>query len=565
MYIVSILGINSIFHDSSSSLITQDSIYSSEEERFTGIKHAKKASYYNSWMLPYNAINACLKDTNLKLKDIDYIGYSFDPDSLKIDKKNEKYTKEWFLYSLTKKIPDLIINESPLQKDILKRLTVINSNWKFYFIEHHLTHAASSFFVSTFENAAILSIDGIGEKTCTLMASGQNNKIKKIKEILYPNSLGYFYEEITKFLGFQRNNDEYKIMALASYGKPKYYNELRKLIVLKPEGEYQVNINFKKPNILGLREFRDIFGNPRLWDAELTERHLDIACSAQKILEDTVLHILNWLYKKTKTKNLCLAGGVALNCVLNERISNDSSFENIFIQPAANDAGTSLGAALWIKHEILNHPREFAMEHAYLGPEFDDSEIKNKLITAKIKFKKSKNICNETARFISEGKIIGWFQGRMEFGPRALGNRSILADPRIPEMKDIVNKIKGRENFRPLAPSILEEFTQEYFENDEPSPFMLFARKVKSDKTDKIPAVVHVDGTARLQTVNKKQNPLFYQLIQEFYKISGIPIVLNTSFNYKGKPIVCNIEQAIDCFFNSGLDILILGNYIIFK
>ncbi len=552
-------------------------LLSAEEERFTGIRHGKEASPYGSWLLPFHSIHYCLKEADMTLEEIDHIGYSFKPwvklsrnlpdilfSLLKGDLNFAQ--RELAYYYFNKKIPEFLIKEAPRDPSIRSRFILSGKpKWKFHFVGHHIAHAASSFFVSPFEEAALLSIDGIGETTCTLLGIGYDNRIKKIKEINYPHSLGFFYEEITKFLGFQRNHDEYKVMALAAYGKPKYYNELRKLVALKPEGDYRVNIDFRKGTLFGVKELHDVLGAPRIVGGKITERHADIAASAQKVLEDTVLHVLEWLFKKTKTRNLCMAGGVVLNCVMNERIRNESDFENLFIQPAANDAGTALGAALWINHAILNKHREYVMEDVYLGPEFSDSEIETHLNTNKIPYYKSLNVARESAQLIAKGKVVGWFQGRMEFGPRALGNRSILADPRDPRMKDKINRIKGREDFRPVAPAILEEEACNFFKASEPSPFMLFARKVKPSKVNSIPSAVHIDGTARLQTVSRKQNALFYELIKEFYLIAGIPVVINTSLNYKGKPIVCTTEQAIECFYNSGLDYMVLGNCIINK
>lgn len=574
---MNILGINSVFHETAASLLTCESIFSIEEERFTGIRHGKEASPYGSWLLPFHSINYCLKENDLTLEEIDHIAYSFNPWlKLKHNLPDIVFSllrgnlnlaqKELAYYYFNKKIPEFLIKEAPRDPSIRSRFILSGEpKWKFHFVGHHIAHAASSFFVSPFEEAALLSIDGIGETTCTFLGIGYDNRIKKIKEINYPHSLGFFYEEITKFLGFQRNHDEYKVMALAAYGTPKYCNELRKLVALKPEGDYRVNIDFRKGTLFGVKELHAVLGSPRIVGGKITERHADIAASAQKILEDTVLHVLSRLYKQTKTRNLCMAGGVALNCVMNERIRNESPFENIFIQPAANDAGTALGAALWINHAILNKHREYVMKNVYLGPEFSDFEIEAHLISNNILYQKSLNVARDSANLIANGKVIGWFQGRMEFGPRALGNRSILADPRDPSMKNKINRIKGREEFRPVAPSILEEETGNFFESSEPSPFMLFVRKVKPSKTNSIPAAVHIDGTARLQTVSRKQNALFYELIKEFYLIAGIPVVINTSLNYKGKPIVCTIEQAIECFYNSGLDYMVLGNCIISK
>jgi carbamoyltransferase len=566
---MNILGINGAFHESAAALIRSDeTYYAAEEERFTGVRHAKKASPYGSWILPFHAINWCLKEVDITLDEVDHIAYSFEPQILKESiKRGERFSKEWFFQYFNKNIPGFLRNEAPLNLEMQKRFVTLESSpsWEFHFVEHHLAHAASAFLVSPFDKAAILSVDGIGEKTCTLMAIGDDTEIKKIKEIQYPNSLGYFYEEVTKYLGFQRNNDEYKVMALAAYGKPKYYDLMRKLVDLKPQGEYTIKIDFKRHSILGIKELCDLLGVTRHWESEIQERHMDIAASVQKILEDTVLHMLDWLYNETKLPNLCLAGGVALNCVMNERIRRDSPFKNIFVQPAANDAGTALGASLLVYHSILKRPKKFVMQDVYIGPAYSDEEIQMKLNSAKLSYRRSKDIARDCARLISEGNIVGWFQGRMEFGPRALGNRSILADPRNAEFRDVINKIKGRENFRPLAPSVLEEKAGDYFEDCFCSPFMQFTRKVKSSRKGEIPAVVHTDGTARVQTVNKSQNLLFYRLLEDFFQITGIPMVINTSLNYQGKSIVCTIEQAIDCFFNCGIDYMALGSYLLSK
>ena len=397
------------------------------------------------------------------------------------------------------------------------------------------------------------------------MAIGAGTKIGKVKQLLYPNSLGFFYEEITTFLGFQRNHDEYKVMALAAYGKPRYYDNLKRLLRKTRDGGYEVKIDFRRSFLFGAQELHKELGTPRLWGTPLNERHADIAASAQKLLEETVLHMVSWLRKSGGTENLCLAGGVSLNCVLTERIRQESGFKRVWVQPAANDAGTSLGAALWVWHSILNQPRQYLMSDAYLGPEFGEAEIEEQLLKNRNNYKLVPDIARECAELISQGKTVGWFQGRMEWGPRALGNRSILADPRDPGMRDKLNCIKGREDFRPLAPAIIEEFVGDYFDCDEPSPFMLFARTVKPHQRKRIPAVVHVDGSARVQTVNKQDNPLLHELIVEFNKITGIPLLVNTSLNYKGKPIVCTVEQAIDCFYNSGLDYLALGRFLLSK
>lgn len=573
-----IMGINSVFHDSAACLLSEgDLIAAAEEERFTQVRHAKVGTPYSSWILPFHAINYCLEQADMTISDLDHIAYSFQP-SLRffrnlpmiiravVTGKWERVAREIGCWYFNQRVAKFLFEGAPRNPSMRRRFVLAGTpKWKLHFVEHHLAHAASAFFVSPFEDAAILSADGIGETTCTLMAVGRGKTIEKLKEIHYPHSLGFFYEEITKFLGFQRNHDEYKVMGLAAYGKPRFYEELKKLIALRPGGEYQVNIDFRRPSLFGAQELHGVLGSPRLWGSPLTERHADIAASAQKVLEEAVLHLVEWLHTQTRLDTLCLAGGVALNCLMNERVRAESGFRHVFVQPAANDAGTALGAALWVYHSLLGYPRSSVMEHAYLGPEFSDAEVQMALDRAKIVTRRSADIARECAEAIAQGKIIGWFQGRMEWGPRALGNRSILADPRDLGMKDRLNQIKGREEFRPLSPAVLEEAVGKYFECDEPSPFMLFARKVRSSEKALIPAVVHVDGTARFQSVSLTRNPLFYRLIEEFYKITGIPMLVNTSLNYQGKPIVCTIEQALECFYNTGLDLLAIGNYLVGK
>jgi carbamoyltransferase len=573
-----ILGINAVYHESAACLLDGGRLLSlMEEERFTGIRHGKEAKPYGAWLLPFLAINACLEREDASLQDIEHIAYSFQPGVRLRGNLGRIFTallagdagplqRELSYWYFNRLVAHFLIEAAPRKKSLRKRFLVAGKpSWKFHFIEHHLAHAASTFFVSPFDEAAILSIDGIGETACTLMAKGEGSRIAKVKEIPYPHSLGFFYEEVTTFLGFQRNHDEYKVMALAAFGQPRYYDALRELILLKPDGCYEVKIDFHRSSLLGTPELHKALGVPRLWGAPLTERHADIAASAQKVLEDTVLHMLAWLHGQTGSDGLCLAGGVALNCVMNERIREESPFKRVWVQPAANDAGTALGAALWVAHAVQNQPRAHVMEHVYWGPEFSDTEIEAKLLTCKIPYRRVPNIARACAELIAQGRLVGWFQGRMEWGPRALGNRSILADPRDPIMRDKVNSIKGREEFRPLAPAVLEESAGDYFRGGRTSPFMLFAQQALSDKQRDIPAVVHVDGTARVQTVNKKQNPLFYELITEFGKMTGIPVVVNTSLNYQGKPIVATPDQALDCFYNSGLDYLALGSFLIGK
>jgi len=573
-----VLGINSAYHETSSCILSDDSILACvEEERFTGIRHARPPSPYGSWLLPFNAINYCLETANCRMSEIDHIAYSFQPNSRLLGSisriacslircSSVALEHELAYWYFNRRIFRFLRENAPSDHRIRRNfLTIGEHSFKTHFVAHHLCHAASAFYPSPYDTAAILSLDGIGESCSSMMALGQDTKIQVLKEIDYPHSLGFFYEEITKFLGFRRGHDEYKVMALAALGTPKYYDKLRQLVPLKPNGRYEVRISFYPELLFGQQELLNALGPPRLWDATLTERHADIAASAQKVLEETILHMLQWLKKQTQADNLCLAGGVALNCVMNERIRQEAGFDHVWVQPAANDAGTSLGAALWIWHQMLKHPRGITMDHAYYGPEFTDKEIEQTLTTSKIPFRHCSDIASACAELIAKGQIIGWFQGRMEWGPRALGNRSILGDPRNLEMKTKINQLKSREQFRPLAPSIVTEAIAQYFESSEPSPFMAFARKVRSERIQEIPAVVHADGTARVQTVSQDFNPLFHRLISRFGDLTGTPLVINTSLNYEGKPIVANIKQAIDCFFNTGLDSIALGPFLISK
>jgi len=574
-----VLGINAFYHESAAALLIDHApqVMAVEEERYNSIKHGKSYTPYNTWMMPINAIDYCLGSSNEILGDIDHIAYSFKP-NIRIRRRTpaslnqlmhgnaEALRKEIALYYYSSRAQRFLVNEIPGNLNKRKRFLLANEpKWKWHFIEHHLSHAASAYYSSRYDESAILTIDGIGETTATLLGIGKGINITKIKEFHYPHSLGFFYEEITKYLGFRRNNDEFKVMGLASYGKPVYYDGLKKLLKEKNDDGYEVEIDFSRSGTYGPKEFHDVLGPHRVWDGEITQRHMDIAASAQKALEEIVLHLVKWLYRKTNTENLCLAGGVALNCVLNERIRSEGPFKNIFIQPASHDAGTALGAALYVKHQILGEPRLWQMDTAYLGPEFTNDQIVEHLTKLNLPFKILPDPAKTGANLIAGGKILGWFQGKMEFGPRSLGNRSILADPRYPDMKERINNIKGREQFRPLAPAIMIEHIGDYFEYEGESKFMQYARKVINNKRSKIPAVVHVDGTARLQTVSKHDNPLFYSLISHFNSLTGIPLVLNTSLNKSGRPIVCNIGQALDCFINTGLDCIVLGNCLISK
>jgi carbamoyltransferase len=439
---------------------------------------------------------------------------------------------------------------------------------KIYFIEHHSAHAASTFFVSPFEEAAIITVDNRGEGVSATLDIGRANNINRIGAIQLPHSLGMVYRAVTtRVLGFGPF-DEYKVMGLAAYGQPNYLDIFKEIIQIKPGGKFKINSSYFDFEYQGqlAKKFFDCLGPARRPGEPVTKRHMDIASSLQKVTEEAVINMVNDLYAETKMKNLCLAGGVALNSVMNGRILKEGPFKDIFIQPAANDAGCSLGAAYYLYNQILKKPRSFVMEHAYYGPSFSEGQIKAELELNKVKYQYCKDTTQTAAKLLSEGKIVGWFQGRMEWGPRGLGSRSILADPRDAGMKDKINKyVKHREEFRPFAPSVLEEHCGDYFESSYPSPYMLLVCPVNEDRKSVVPAITHVDGTARVQTVNKKTSPLYYELIQEFYKITGVPVILNTSFNDNTEPIVCTPKEAIKCFYGTGLDYLFMGNFMLSK
>ena len=578
-----ILGINAYHGDSSACLIKDGSLITAvEEERFRRIKH---------WAgFPEKAVKHCLWSAGLGLEDIDYIAINRNP-------KANLYKK--VLFTLRKRPSFALIKDSLKNALKVKDIKIIMSERlgmkgqkikaELYHIEHHRVHMASAFFVSPFERAAILSIDGFGDFVSTMMGIGEGNKIEVIDQVNFPHSLGLFYTALTQYLGFPKYGDEYKVMGLSAYGRPVYLEEMEEIVRLKQNGRFELNLDYfvhhsegvsmlweDSEPILG-RAYSDRliekFGPERRYGEPITEHHQNIAASLQAMYEKAFFHILNYLYERTKIKNLCLAGGCALNSVANGKIFDNTPFKEVYIQPAANDAGGSLGAAYYLYHQILGKQRNFVMDKAYWGPDFSEAEISEKL---KVKSEELNNckiekidnedkLCKKVAKYIAGGKVVGWFQGRMEWGPRALGNRSILVDPRRAEMKDILNaRIKRREPFRPFAPSILLEAVGEYFEKDYPDPFMIKVYPIKENKRKVIPAVTHVDGTGRLQTVNREENPLYYKLIKEFEKITGVPVVLNTSFN-ENEPIVCTPNEALDCFLRTKMDVLILGSFIIHK
>lgn len=569
-----VLGINAAFHDSSACLIKDGKlIAAAEEERFTQIKHGKRPIPFSTYELPFHAIDYCLKIADIHLNDVDHVAYSFDPYLLLGDEKGKakieiplepgmesgpsKWTSPWdplFLSSIVN-APAQLLDGYP--HHLQKRFKGAQRNKaKWHFVEHHIAHAASAYYPSGYNSAAVMTLDGRGEIATTTYNIGKGNEMTRIGQVNMPHSLGLLYERVTSYLGFLHSSDEYKVMALASYGNPVFVDDFREMIHVGANGQYTIDNE----------RLEERFGPSRTKNDPFTEHHFNIAHSLQFVLEEVVLQLVDWLHEETGEENLCLAGGVALNCVLNARIRDKGPFKNVWVQPASGDAGTALGAAIWVDvQEHKSSDKNYEMPHAYWGPDYSDEEIEKFLQWAKVPYRKLINVAEETADILVQNKIIGWFQGRMEFGPRALGSRSILASPIDPSMQAKLNEVKDREDFRPVAPVVLEEDAAEWFKDANYSPFMLFVYNVNEDKADKIPAVRHVDGTARIQTVNEKQHTQYYELLKAFKKKTGVPVLVNTSFNTLGKPIVCTPRDAVECFWSSPFDALVIGSYLIEK
>jgi len=570
-----ILGLNA-YHGDSSACIFKDGelIAAIEEERIRRIKH---------WAgFPSESIKFCLKEANIDISNVNYITISRDP-SANIYKKITHSLKNLVSF---KTLKDRLANTKRIgsvKEEISKALNVDVTEIKaeVHNIEHHRSHMASAFFASPFEESAILSIDGFGDFTSTMTGVGKNNKIEVFDSVIYPHSMGIFYTAFTQFLGFDKYGDEYKVMGLSPYGNATMVDRLRDVVVFKDNGLFELNTSYFKHAKEGVKMnwedgdphiepiFSDYmiekFGLPRKKGEELTQYHKDLAASIQRITEEMIFHILNHLQKRTGLKNICIAGGVAQNSVANGKILEKTSFENLYIPPAGHDAGTAIGSALWLYNQILDKQRIDPMKHSYFGAKFSDEEVEAYLKSEKILYEKLSNeeLYSKVADCLINAGVVGWFQGRSEFGPRALGHRSILADPTRDDAKEILNlKIKRREPFRPFAPSILKEFTGEYFEKVDEVPFMEKVFQIKEEKRAEIPAVTHVDGSGRLQTVDKDIEPRYYSLIETFYKKSGIPILLNTSFN-ENEPIVNTPQEAYACFARTKMDMLVMGNIII--
>ncbi|MBL8149191.1 MAG: carbamoyltransferase [Blastocatellia bacterium] len=558
-----ILGISCFYHDSAAALLSDGNLVAAaEEERFTRQKHTSS--------FPTNAVKYCLKEAGITLDQVEHICF-YEKPFVKFERIVTTAIAEFprSYKAFLKAIP-LWLKERLWTKSIIQR--ELGTEKEILFNEHHLSHAASAFLCSPFDRAAILTVDGVGEWCSTAFGKGEENKIELEGEIRFPHSLGLFYSAVTAYLGFHVNDAEWKVMGLAAYGKPKYVKQFEELLHVRDDGSFRLNLKyfaFHYSNKIPFNHhFEKLFGRPQRKSNEpLEDFHNDIAASAQKVLERAMVSMASHLKRLYGYENICLSGGVALNSVANWKIATEAGFKNIFIQPAAGDAGGAIGAAFSVYNIMLNQPRKFVMNHAYWGPSFSDQEIADFLQIHKIEHKiyNRHELVVETARLIAENNVVGWFQGRMEFGPRALGARSILANPTNPEMKKIINsKIKFREWFRPFAPSVPLEEASKYFDiGDRESPFMLLVPDVLAEKQSLLPAVTHQDGTGRVQTVREEINPLYYELLREFEKISGVPVLVNTSFNVRGEPIVCTPADAFNCFVRTDMDALVLGNAVI--
>ncbi len=579
------LGINAYHGDIAAVLVRAGELVAAvEEERFRRVKH---------WAgFPRDAIHACLELAGVGPEDIDHFAVSRHP---------RAHLWRKVLFALQSRlsagaIADRLKNRRQVT-DVAERLAEAlgvdreHVASRMHWVEHHPAHLASAFYVSPFEEAAVCAIDGFGDFVSTSWALGDSERMKMLRRVYFPHSLGLVYLALTQYLGFPKYGDEYKVMGLAPYGEPRYVAELRQLIALLPDGGFGLDLSYFRHHTDGVSMTWDdgeptigpvystkleaLLGPARRPEEPLEPRHEAIAASLQAVFEEATFHILNGLYKRTRVSRLCLAGGCAMNSVANGKIRERTPFREVFIQPAAGDNGTALGAALYFAHNVLGQPRRFVMDHAYWGPAFSDGEIA-KAVAGRTedlgrlgcrvnRLDDEDELSRWTAERIAAGKIVGWFQGRMEWGARALGNRSILADPRRADMRDIINtKIKFREKFRPFAPSILEENLDEYVVGAVPDPFMIQVYPVRSDKRRVIPAVTHIDGSGRLQTVSRRTNPLYWTLLKAFEKETGVPVLLNTSFN-ENEPIVHRPEEALDCFLRTGMDTLVMGHWALEK
>jgi carbamoyltransferase len=584
------LGINAAFHDSAAALVSDGVVVAAaEEERFTRVKHGKRPVPFTAWELPFHAIDFCLAQAGLTLRDVDQVAYSFDPDlfiggrlaaslteqpriTLPLQPSAHTAVGDWenpwdpLFAAFVVNAPRQLASGAPHHlKQRLGGVSPDEPPWRWQFLGHHLCHQASAFLAAPFESCAVMTLDGRGERASTTYGAYRRQRYEPLGEVHVPHSLGLLYERITSHLGFLHSSDEYKVMALAALGTPRFRGVLAEHVRVFDNGQYEI----------APMDLAALFGPARERGAALEEHHLDLAASLQDVLEDTVLKLASRLREASAERRLAMAGGVALNCVMNARLRDAGIFDEVWVQPAAGDAGTALGAALWADARERGSsdgalaPRRWTMDHAYLGPAYGEHEIEQQLRWAKLPYRRATDLAAETAELLANDRIVGWFQGRMEFGPRALGARSILASPIDPHMQNRLNALKDREDFRPVAPAIPQEELGRWFAppdaNHGLSPFMLFIYDVLPGQAERIPSACHTDHTARVQTVDHDTNPRFHSLLTAFGKRTGVPVLVNTSFNVRGEPIVCTPRAAIEAFYGTPLDALVIGPFILEK
>lgn len=572
------LGINAAFHDSAAAIVVDGQLVAaSEEERYTHVKHGKRPLPFTAWELPFHAIDDCLRQAGVRLAEVDHVAYSYDPQRFLRERVHgdvvtlpmqpsaqaaNGWESVWdpLFASYIVNAPRQLAAGAP--HHLKQRFAGVRHDgpYRWHFVDHHVAHQASAYLAAPFEQCAVMTLDGRGEEATTTYGRYRGGVYEPIGEVLMPHSLGMLYERITSHLGFLHSSDEYKVMALAALGRPVWLDTFRRLVSVGPEGRYRVE-PFDPVSLFGPARER---GGP------LEQRHFDLTASLQAILEETVLKLATWLRRASGAPQLAMAGGVALNCVMNARLRDAGIFDALWVQPAAGDAGTALGAALFVDAaQRPGAPRRWTMRHAYWGPGFEDDEIEQLLQWAKLPYRRLHDVAGETADLLLQDRIIGWFQGRMEFGPRALGARSILASPLEPVMQQRLNELKDREDFRPVAPVVPVDDLADWFTpaaaNGGEAPFMLFIYDVKPEQAGRIPAVCHADHTARVQTVARDTNPRYYDLLKAFGARTGVPVLVNTSFNVRGEPMVCTPKDAINAFFSTPLDALVIGSFLLEK
>jgi carbamoyltransferase len=565
------LGINAAFHDCSACLVRDGVVLAAaEEERFTRVKHGKRPVPFTAWQLPYHAIAYCLGAAGITLDQVDHVAYAYDPWLqlaqceasqgiwLPLEPSASGDGAAWERLGLAYVVnaPRQLAGGAPHHLRHMFTGAAHEAAYRWHFVEHHRSHEASACLASPYDDCAVLVMDGRGERACTSYGVYEHGHYTRLRQVDYPHSLGLLYEDVTDHLGFLHSSDEYKVMALASFGRPAYLDALRERVRHRGGGAYEVRGG----------DLASLLGPRRLHGEQIGQRHMDIAHSMQLLLEETVCNMADWLHAETGATRLAMAGGVALNCVLNGVLRERGPFPDVWVQPAAGDAGTALGAALWVDAAERGFPAaRWTMEHAFLGPEYDEAEIEQALVHSKMAYRRFDDIAGAAAQRLAQGQVVGWFQGRMEFGPRALGARSILASPIEAGMLERLNEIKDREDFRPVAPAVLGEAAADWFVGGHRSPFMLFTDRVRPDKESLIPAVRHVDGSARVQTVERGSNPALYAVLKAFGERTGVPVLANTSFNTRGEPIVCTPRDALAAFATCPLDALAIGPFLLEK